>query len=167
MISRLALLENAQESRKSIDSLIAILRYMDNNNETMSTVSMELAIASKMFYLFSQKKRESFNGIILNKDIPDRCYIKKGSVLELIQVALNKKMKSNQKQLEIKVVTKFNHDNMDIVIQDNGQVSKNLEDEDLVSIYNTISNNSNENEIRVDMKKGVGTKVIITIPTVN
>lgn len=167
MISRLALLENAHESRKSIDSLISILRYMDLSIETMSTLANELNIAAKMFYLFGKKKRKSFNGIILNENIPDTCYIEKGSILELIQVALNKKMNSNQRELEIKVITNFSYDKMEIIIQDNGQVQRNIAEEDLVNIYDAITNKYKENSISINIKKGVGTKVVITILTVN
>lgn len=164
MISRIALLEDSPKSRAAIDSLIAILRYKETH-ETMSTLSNELAIVNHMFKLFSTKKRDAFNGIILDNDIPNTCYIKKGCILELVQMALNKTINSDHNQLEIKIISKVYYDHVDVIVQDNGIVDTNFEDDELETIYTRISENNIDTPISISVKKGVGTKVIITIPT--
>jgi len=163
MISRIALLENAPESRKAIDRLIAILRYNDQG-EILSTLADELGIANKMFDLFRSKKRDAFNGIIIGHDIGNTCYIKKGCVLDIIKVALNKKLKNDQDQLEIKVVTKVYEGHVEVIVQDNGEVDENIADEKLGRIYDRLTEDNKETPISVTVKKGVGTKVIISIP---
>lgn len=164
MISRIALLEKAPESRDAIDSLIAIIRYKDNK-ESMSTLTKELEIVGKMFKLFRRKKRDSFNGIILVKDIPDTCYIRKGSILDLIQIALSKQIRNDQYQLEVKIVTKVFDNYIELVIQDNGIIDPHYEDKELLDIYDAIIDKGNDSEVRVVTRHGIGTKVIMTIPT--
>lgn len=165
MISRIALLENAKESRTYIDTLILILRYMDNE-EPMSTLSKELSIIEHMFQLFRRRKKDAFNGIILSKALSATCYIKKGSLISLVQIALTKKLKINQEQLEIKVVTNVLDDCIEVILQDNGQVDLNIEDESLSDLYNEVSSGLKEQTMEVIYKKGVGTKVIITVPMI-
>lgn len=164
MISRLALLEGAKDTRKSIDSLVKILRYMDFEHEAMSTLTKELNIISKMFYLFQQKKRHGFNGIIVNKDVLDTFYIEKGKVLELVQVALNKRIQEGESQLEIKVITKVRENVAEVIIQDNGNVDQNVENECLAGLYKKLIRDKDKDYITVESKNGIGTKVIIRIP---
>lgn len=165
MISRLGLLENAQRTRTAIDSLVSILKYMENANNHITTISKEFSMIKKMFFLFREKKGPGFNGILAEMEKDGSIYIPQGILIDFVNVAFEKDLNKSYYMLEVKVVCERDLEQVHIIVQDNGETQRNLKDESLERIYNNLIALYEQDAIKitVEIKKGIGTKVVISI----
>lgn len=165
MISRLAVLENAKRTEKAIDCLVSVLRYESGRIETLSTVEIELKIIEKMFQLHEMKKGPGFRGIIHNELKQDKCYIKKGQLVSLIEVALSKKISKDRDCLEIILSICKQKETTLITIKDDGETGENEHGESITEQYDLILKEFHklDDELEITQKPGIGTKAELKV----
>lgn len=165
MISRVALLEEAKRSQESIDYLASILRYMKQSHESVGTIKAELEIIDKMFFLFKQKKGDYFQSIMSNNMGNEVQYIPKGIIVDFIDATLRKNIKASREKFEVKVIVSKKDEALEVAIQDNGEVGENIDGMPLDEVYKKIKSVYVDNQIKiiVEVKKNIGTKVMISL----
>lgn len=165
MISRLAVLENAERTGKAIDSLVAILRYEKDMGDSISTVEAELKIIEKIFYLHQQRKGPGFCGVIDNKLEQDKCYITKGKLVSFVSLAISKRFGENKDCLEVIISVEEKDDQVIIRVKDNGEIHENEHRQSLVDEYKKLKHeyDDGKNTISIIKKPGIGTRVKIRV----
>ena len=162
MISRLAILENAERTGEAIDHLVAILRYRADSDQSMSTIDNELKIIDKMFALHKMKKGPSFQGIVNNGLKDDRCYISKGILVAIVDVAIGKGIDPDKENLELIVSVTASGDNVHVKVKDNGMTDINELGETIEAKYQEVIE-AYGSDLHLDVKPGVGTIVTVEV----
>lgn len=161
IISRLAVLENADRTGDAIESLVNILRYFEGDCEVISTLEAELGVIEMMFYLHNIKKGSNFCGIIHKHEGNDKWYVKKGLIVSLVEVAIGKSLLHHKEILEVIVSVEVKESMCVVTIKDNGDLYVNELREPLEEKYSKILKTYEAIDIQISKKETIGTKVCI------
>lgn len=120
-VSRMAYLENAENTSRLIDSVAALLRYSLGDNKKSVFLREEAAVVKDYFYI--QQTRFG-DRIAFHQDINEECLdieIPRLSLQPLIENAFIHGIESKEEGGEISLSVYQNHDNTCVEIRDNGR----------------------------------------------
>lgn len=165
MISRLAVLENAGRTGDAIDLLVGVIRYWSDTEQSISTIEAEMKVVEKMFALHQLRKGDGFCGIVNNEVKQLKCYISKGELVSLVDVAIGKKQADHRDCLEVIVSVIENEGQVVVVIKDNGDTDENEQRESLEDKYRLLRErySMDDTTINVVSKPTIGTVVKVVM----